>query len=208
MTDQNLGPCTLEGKFVRLEPLRFNHANGLAEAASKIDWSLMLYPVRSRADVENRIDHYLKSEERDEEYAFAVVKKNEQQVIGSTAYLTVVSRHKRVEIGSTWYIPETRGTYVNPECKFLLLKHAFEDWEAVRVQLSTDARNTQSQRAILKLGASLEGRLRNYGILPDGSLRDSLLYSITKDEWPDVKSRLIARIATFEDKERPSGSSE
>jgi N-acetyltransferase len=198
MPGQNLGPCTLEGKFVRLEPLRKNHAEGLASAASRIDWSLMLNPLRSRNDVENRIENGLRSEEKDEEYAFAVIVKKDQTIIGSTAYLSVVSKHRRAEIGSTWYLPEMRGTFVNPECKYLLLKHAFEDWGAVRIQLGTDSRNLRSQRAILKLGAKFEGRLRNHGILPDGSLRDSLLYSITNEEWPDVRSSLVERIGKFE----------
>ncbi len=196
MPGQNLGPCTLEGRLVRLEPLRSNHVDGLTLAASRIDWSLMLNPLRSRNDVENRINNGLRSEEMDEEYTFTVIAKKDEQIIGSTAYLSVVTKHRRTEIGSTWYLPEVRGTIVNPECKYLLLKHAFEDWEAVRVQLGTDSRNLRSQRAILKLGAKFEGRLRNYGILPDGSLRDSLLYSITREEWPEVRSGLIERIGS------------
>ena len=151
-----------------------------------------------RKDVEKRIRDCLDSEAEDEEYAFAVITKADKKIIGSTAYLSVVSRHKRVEIGSTWYLPELRGTFVNPECKFLLLQHAFEDWHAVRVQLGTDARNVQSQRAISKLGARLEGKLRNYGIRPDGLPRDSMLYSIIDSEWDDVKSRLLARIKNVE----------
>ena len=198
MASLNLGPCTLEGKFVRLEPLRGNHAEGLTVAASKLDWSLMLNQLRSRADVDKRITSAVESEKRDEEYAFAVITRKDGQIIGSTAYLAVVSQHKRTEVGATWYTPEFRSTFVNPECKFLLLKHAFEDWGAVRVQLGTDARNIQSQRAILKLGAKFEGRLRNHGIKPDGSPRDTLLYSIIDTEWPSIKSKLISRIEGFE----------
>src|SRR5215471_16290216 len=153
MSTRSLGPCTLEGKFVRLEPLRSNHIDGLAEVASKIDWSLMLYPVPSREAVVGRIESGLRLESKDEEYGFAVIARKENRIIGSTSYLSVVSRHPRTEIGSTWYLPEMQGTYVNPECKYLLLKHAFEDWGAVRVQLGTDARNLHSQNAILKLGA-------------------------------------------------------
>ena len=198
MPDEKLGPCTLEGRFVRLEPLRSDHLDGLADAAAKIDWSLMLYPLLSKSDVEKRIRRCLDSEAGDEEYSFAVITKADRKIIGSTAYLNVVSHHKRVETGSTWYLPELRGTFVNPECKFLLLQHAFEDWHAVRVQLGTDARNIQSQRAISKLGAKLEGKLRNYGIRPDGRPRDSMLYSIIDSEWENVKSRLLARIKNVE----------
>src|SRR5712692_4813043 len=170
--NQKLGPCTLEGKFVRLEPLRRTHEDALVEAAAKLDWALMLYPLLSRKDVEKRIDNGVKAEEEDEEYAFAVVLKRNGQIVGSTSYMMVVSPHKRVEIGSTWYLPEMQGTAVNPECKYLLLRHAFEDWGAVRVQLGTHVKNVHSQRAILKLGAIFEGRLRNYGIMPDGKARD------------------------------------
>ena len=198
MPVEKLGPCTLEGRFVRLEPLRSDHLDGLADAAAKIDWSLMLYPLLSKSDVEKRIRRCLDSEAGDEEYSFAVITKADRKIIGSTAYLNVVSHHKRVETGSTWYLPELRGTFVNPECKFLLLQHAFEDWHAVRVQLGTDARNIQSQRAISKLGAKLEGKLRNYEIRPDGRPRDSMLYSIIDSEWENVKSRLLARIKNVE----------
>ena len=86
---------------------------------------------------------------------------------------------------------------MNPECKFLLLKHAFEDWGAVRMQLGTHANNVHSQRAIVKLGAKFEGRLRNHGIMPDGQPRDAMLYSIISQEWPEVKSRLVSRINNY-----------
>ena len=197
MESQSLGPCVLEGKFVSLEPLRQGHAVGLAGAAARLDWSLMLYPLLSKEDVDKRIFSGIEKEAKDEEYAFAVVLKNEERIVGSTAYLSISARHRRAEVGSTWYLPEYQRTFVNPECKLLLLKHAFEDWEAVRMQLGTDANNIQSQRAILKLGAKFEGRLRNHGIRPDGKPRDTMLYSIISSEWPDVKSKLISRINSY-----------
>ncbi len=94
MTNHHIGPFTLKGKFVRLEPLRKNHADGLAEAAAKLDWAWMLGPLRSREDADKRIEDGLWAEARDEEYAFAVILKTEERIIGSTAYLAVVSRHK------------------------------------------------------------------------------------------------------------------
>jgi RimJ/RimL family protein N-acetyltransferase len=118
-------------------------------------------------------------------------------VVGSTSYFGIVPKHKSAEIGYTWYSSDSQGTVVNPECKFLLLKHAFEDWGAVRVQLRTDANNAHSQRAILKLGAKFEGKMRNQGIRQDGSVRDSMLYSIIPGEWPMVKKGLETRIQTF-----------
>jgi RimJ/RimL family protein N-acetyltransferase len=157
----------------------------------------MLGPLRTREAVDSRIAEGLRAERRDSDYAFAVVLKKEERVIGSTAYLAIAAKHKRAEIGSTWYSPDFWGTAVNPECKFLLLKRAFEDWGAVRIQLGTDANNIHSQRAILKLGARLEGRLRNHGIRPDGSVRDALLYSIIASEWPIIKSSLTTRIRGY-----------
>ncbi len=154
--------------------------------------------LRSREDVDRRIADGLKMEGRNEEYAFAVIRKRDAQVVGSTAYLVIVPKHKRAEIGITWYSPDDQGTVVNPECKLLLLKHAFEDWGAVRVQLGTDANNIHSQRAILKLGAKFEGKMRNHGIRRDGSIRDAMLYSIISSEWATVKKGLEARIASFE----------
>ena len=195
MKGQNLGPCILEGKYLRLEPLRQEHAEKLANVAARLDWSLMLYPLLSREDVDKRIIAGIEKERKDEEYAFAVVLKKDSQLVGSTSYLAVISRQMRAEIGSTWYSPEFQGTFVNPECKFLLLRHAFEDWGAVPIQLATDANNIHSQRAIMKLGAKFEGRLRNHGIRPDGKPRDTMMYSITPSDWTEVKSQLICRIA-------------
>ncbi len=197
MKTKNLGPCTLEGTFVRLEPLRKRHADALFEAGRSLDWAWFLSPLRTREAVDSRIADGLKAERRDAEYAFAVVLKKGSRVIGSTAYLVVVAKHRRAEIGATWYSPEFWGTAVNPECKYLLLRHAFEDWGAVRIQLVTDANNVHSQRAILKLGSKFEGTLRGYGIRPDGSVRDAHLYSIIGSEWPAVKSKLLDRIGRY-----------
>jgi N-acetyltransferase len=193
----------MEGRFVRLESLRKRHASALFEAGRALDWEWMLGPLRTRESIHLRIADGLKKERKDEEYAFAVVLKSAKRVIGSTAYLAVVAKHKRAEVGSTWYSPEYWGTAVNPECKYLLLKHAFEDWGAVRIQLGTDVNNVHSQRAILKLGAKFEGKLRNHGIRPDGTVRDAMLYSIIEDEWPEVKAKLLTRTQAFGTPESP-----
>lgn len=154
----------------------------------------MLSPLRTKRDVEKRIDHAKEMEKRKEEYIFAVCLKRDKRIVGSTAYFGVVPVQKRAEIGYTWYEQNLWGTVINPECKFLLLQHAFEDWNANRVQLSTDVNNLHSQRAILKLGATFEGKLRNHLIRQDGSIRDTLLYSITSSDWPRIKPALQARI--------------
>jgi RimJ/RimL family protein N-acetyltransferase len=197
-SNQNLGPTILDGKFVRLEPVRPSQADQLYEAGRNLEWAWMLGPLRTKEAVDQRIDEGLRLEERDEAYAFAVFIKQEGRVVGSTAYLAINAKRKRAEIGSTWYSPSMWGTAVNPECKFLLLKHAFEDWAAVRVELGTDSNNVHSQHAILKLGTKLEGRLRNYRIRPDGTVGDTMLYSIIDKEWPDVKSKLLGRLKSFQ----------
>jgi RimJ/RimL family protein N-acetyltransferase len=197
MSSNDLGPVTLEGRFVRLEPLRANHAADLWEVARGMDWGSMLGPLRSREEVDQRIKDRLSAERRKAEYAFAVFLKTKNRMVGSTSYLEVAPKRRIAEIGSTWYSLDVQGTVVNPECKYLLLRHAFEDWDAIRVQLGTDIRNVRSQRAIAKLGAKFEGRLRNHGIRPDGSIRDTMLYSIISDEWPGVKKGLEARIEKF-----------
>jgi N-acetyltransferase len=157
----------------------------------------MLGPLRSREEVDQRIKDRLSAERRKAEYAFAVFLKTKNRMVGSTSYLEVAPKRRIAEIGSTWYSLDVQGTVVNPECKHLLLRHAFEDWDAIRVQLGTDIRNVRSQRAIAKLGAKFEGRLRNHGIRPDGSIRDTMLYSIISDEWPGVRKGLEARIEKF-----------
>jgi len=194
---ESLGPCILEGKFVRLEPLRREHAPGIHEAAKSTDWEWFLGPLRTRKDVDRRVADGIAAERRGEAYAFAVRMLGDGRILGSTSYMTVVSTHKRAEIGSTWYSKDVWGTAVNPECKFLLLRHAFEEWGAVRIQLGTDSRNVHSQGAILKLGAKFEGTLRNHGIRQDGSARDTKLYSIVDVEWPEVKANLLSRIQSF-----------
>jgi RimJ/RimL family protein N-acetyltransferase len=197
VSSNDLGPTTIEGRFVRLEPLRANHAAALWEVARGMDWGSMLGPLRSREEVSQRIKDRLSAERRKAEYAFAVFLKTKNRMVGSTSYLEVAPKRRIAEIGSTWYSLDVQGTVVNPECKYLLLRHAFEDWDAIRVQLGTDIRNIRSQRAIAKLGAKFEGRLRNHGIRPDGSIRDTMLYSIISDEWPGVKKGLEARIEKF-----------
>jgi len=162
-----------------------------------MDWGWMLGALRSKEEVDRRIAERLSGEERKAEYGYTVFLKARNRIVGSTSYLEVAPKRKIAEIGSTWYSLDVQGTVVNPECKYLLLKHAFEDWGAIRVQLGTDVKNVHSQRAILKLGAKFEGRLRNHGIRADGSIRDSMLYSIISEEWPGVKKGLEARIESF-----------
>ena len=193
-TGRRLGPCALTGTGVALEPLRQEHATALLAAAKELDWKWFLRPLRTKDDIDRRIVYGLRAEKKGEGYAFVVKTRKGDQVVGSTSYLLVDPEQKTTEIGSTWYTPAAQGTKVNPECKYLLMKHAFEDWGAIRIQLITDVNNIRSQRAILKLGAKFEGKLRNHKIRADGSMRDSMVYSVIKSEWPAVQEGLLARI--------------
>ena len=190
-----LGPCRLIGTHVRLEPIDHAHAEGLLKAARGLDWALMPSTLVTPDSVRNFISEALALQSKGEAYAFTVLSNPNGQILGSTRYLDVRELHRGVEIGWTWYSNAVWGTAVNPECKLLLLKHAIEDWKAVRVQLKTDDRNLHSQRAILKLGAKFEGALRNHMVRQDGTLRHSMMYSITSEDWPSVKEGLLTRIA-------------
>ncbi|WP_053959999.1 GNAT family N-acetyltransferase [Sulfobacillus thermosulfidooxidans] len=190
-----LGPLTLEGQVVRLEPLNMTHFSGLLQAAqdSRI-WPWLSMDLSDSKTLEKFIRLAMEQERRNWSYTFAVIMKDSGRIVGSTRYLDI-SRHDRtLEIGWTWYHPSVWGSKVNPECKYLLLRHAFVEWGAIRVVLKTDHLNQHSQRAIEKLGAVFEGRLRNHRIRPDGSIRDTLLYSIIDTEWPAVRETLLSRL--------------
>ena len=193
-----LGPCVLEGSHLRLEPLQRSHASELLAAAQDSDWAWLSVDGREKGMMDKYIDAALSAQERGVEYPFTVFSREDHRVLGSTRYMDVRPLHRGVEIGGTWYTSKVWGTVVNPECKFLLLEHSFEDWNAVRVQLKTDNKNVHSQNAILKLGARFEGRLRNHRVRRDGSTGDSMMYSITDAEWRDgVKESLRKRIDGF-----------
>ena len=190
-----LGPVVLEGRFVRLEPLAPSHAVPLLAAAQAPEiWTSMPTALTTRAAIDRWIAEALERAGEGREFAFAVVVREGGRVVGSTRYMDVQAAHRGVEIGWTWYAPDVWGTAVNPEAKYVLLQHAFEEWGAIRVCLKTDARNLHSQAAIRKLGAHYEGTLRSHRIRQDGTARDSVLYSIVRQEWPEVRAALEQRI--------------
>ncbi len=186
----------LEGKKVRLEPLNLRHAPGLAAAGnSKSIWKYMLYGDLSTLDGMTKwVKDILQKQADGTDLPFTVVTKENGSVIGATRYLEMRSPHRSLEIGGTWYMPEFQGTFVNTECKYLMLRYAFEDMNCIRVQFKADQRNERSLRAIERLGAIREGVLRNHYIVPDGTYRDSVYYSILDTEWPLIKTRLEERL--------------
>jgi RimJ/RimL family protein N-acetyltransferase len=189
-------PVRLEGMGVRLEPLELRHAEDLLEAGR--DASVWRFrpgePFETLDDVRRWIDAANAAVREGREVAFAIVRLPEGAAVGSTRCLDLRRADRALEIGSTWLGPAAQRSGVNTECKLLLLRHAFEDLGAVRVQLKTDGRNARSQQAIARLGAVREGVLRRHMTLADGFVRDTVMFSITDAEWPAVKERLEARL--------------
>ena len=191
----SLGPITLTGKHIRLEPLRPVHAGALLEAGCSSEiWEWMPTGPPTAEGMDGWLQKATQAETQGREYPFVVVRLVDDRVIGSTRYLDVQEDDRTVEIGWTWYSPDAWGGVVNPEAKYLLMRHAFDDWRAIRVALKTDIKNVHSQAAIKKLGARYEGTLRNQRIRPDGTYRDTVVFSITASEWSAVKARLEQRI--------------
>lgn len=195
------GPVVLAGNHARLEPLRFDHAPGLLEAAQDdLIWRYMPCPrPRSEGEVRGMVAEALEAQEKGLAVPFAIIdtgyREGGERVAGSTRYLDIVREDRRLEIGWTWLGVPWQRTPVNTECKYLLLRNAFEKWGALRVQLRTDARNERSQRAILRIGASFEGRFRKHRVMHDGYVRDSMFYSVIAEDWPAVKARLEGMVA-------------
>jgi RimJ/RimL family protein N-acetyltransferase len=189
-------PLTLAGRLVRLEPLSHDHVADLTVAgASESIWKLMLYGmVTTKERMHEWVDHRLQRQAEGRELPFAVVHLASNQAIGSTRYMDIRPADRGLEIGGTWYGVEYQRTGVNTECKYLLLKHAFEVYGCIRVQFKTDLRNERSQRALERIGAIKEGILRNHMITPDGAFRHSVYYSILDSEWPTVKASLEEKI--------------
>ncbi len=189
----NVEPISLQGRTVRLEPLGLHHTPALMQAA---DPQIFTYiPGRPTGWTQPAFDHYVEQLLLQEDMCpFAAILCETGRACGVTTYMDIRPAHRGLEIGSTWLGRAYWGTPVNPECKYLLLRHAFEQLGAIRVQLKTDARNLHSQAAIAKLGAKLEGTLRKHIVMPDGFFRDTVMFSITDDEWPTVKAGLLDRL--------------
>lgn len=183
-------PVTLEGQHARLEPMAPAHAEGLflAQKGDEDLWNWMPRgPIQNTEDAKLYIDQALT---RPNAFPFTIYDAKTGEVAGSSSYLTIREEHRSLEIGYTWLGSKWRRTPLNTECKLLLLTHAFETLGARRVEFKTDHRNERSQRALERIGAKYEGRLRHHMIRPDGTARDSVYYSILKAEWPAVSKHL------------------
>jgi len=189
----HVDPVTLEFNGVRLEPLALHHLDGLRAAATDGElWNLRITSVPEPQDTEAYIRTALEMNNR---VAFAVVDASSDTVIGTTSYHDIMPAIDRVEIGYTWYAKSRQRSHVNTSCKLLLLSHAFDTLGCAVVGLRTDNFNYASQAAIERLGAKKDGVLRHHAPRRDGTVRDTVMYSIVRGEWHEVKSHLHYRLA-------------
>jgi RimJ/RimL family protein N-acetyltransferase len=188
----NITPITLEGTHVRLEPLSLKHADDLfAVSRSPEIWQLLIASqIQTLEEMRAWIEKAGKQTAAGTQIWFATTRRADNRAVGVTSYLNISHPDRILEIGGTWLSPEVWRTAINTECKYLLLRHAFETLGCVRVQVKTDERNVRSQRAIERLGAVKEGILRKYQATQTGYQRNTVMYSIIDTEWPGVKARL------------------
>ena len=194
----SVSEVTLEGKRVRLEPLRPGHAPMLWELAKDHVQDLFQwipYRLESLEDFRQFVRQVLAEQRRGLSVPFATFERQSGQLAGTTRFMNMDIANRKVEIGSTWVAPRWQRTVVNTEAKFLMLKHAFEVWHCLRVELKTDSHNERSRRAILRLGAREEGTLRKHMLTWNGRQRDSVFFSILDTEWPEVKQRLESKMS-------------
>jgi RimJ/RimL family protein N-acetyltransferase len=191
----NIEPVTLEGDRVRLEPMRRDHLEGLTEAGRYEElWRWTRNKATTRETMAEYLDDALACLAAGSALPFVTIDKPSQTIVGSTRFANIDSGNRRVEIGWTWISPPFQRSYVNSEAKYLMLRHAFDVWDCVRVELKTDVLNEQSRNAMLRLGAIEEGVLRRHVITYSGRFRDTIYYSILDHEWPAVRARLEARL--------------
>lgn len=182
-------PVTLEARGVRLVPLALAHEAGLKAAAADGElWKLRVTSVPEPHETRGYIETALATDNR---FAFAVTDAASGEVLGSTSYHDIVPNLKRIEIGYTWYAARCQRTHVNTTCKLLMLTHAFETLGCNIVGWRTDNFNHASQRAIERLGARKDGVLRGHALRRDGTIRDTVMYSLAAGEWPEVKAQLL-----------------
>jgi RimJ/RimL family protein N-acetyltransferase len=197
MNAMKVEPVTLEGAHVRLEPLSRQHLAGLAEVGLDRElWRWIPVPVQTAQDMAEYIEVALGEQSRGVSLPFALVDRATGRAVGSTRYGNIDHTHHRVEIGWTWVAKPWQRTALNTEAKYLLLRHAFLTLGCIRVELKTDSLNERSRAAIVRIGAREEGIFRNHMITASGRLRHSAYYSIIAEEWPEVQTRLEARLSS------------
>lgn len=189
-------PLTLIGRHAALEPLAFEHEDALAEAVRDGElWKLWYTAIPSPEGMRSEIERRLGLQKAGAMLPFAVRSQSTRRIVGMTTYMNIDAKNRRVEIGSTWYAKSVQRTPLNTECKLLLLAHAFETLACIAVEFRTGFFNYASRRAIERLGAKQDGILRSHQRYADGSLRDTVVFSIVAQEWPAVKRHLEFKLA-------------
>lgn len=190
-----LRETTLTGSTVTLSPMRREHAAALLKAASDGNlWELWYTSVPNADTIQNYLDVAMEEQATGRFLGFVVVENATGEIIGTTRYCNADLKNRRVEIGYTWYARRCQRTRVNTECKYLLLEHAFETLDAIAVEFRTHWHNHASRAAIARLGAKQDGVLRNHQKSPDGSYRDTVVFSIIDHEWTVVKKSLLFKL--------------
>jgi RimJ/RimL family protein N-acetyltransferase len=186
-------PITLEGSAVRLEPLGLEHAPLLWDVVKdhvEETFRWLPYSLATPQDFHREVEKALAELRGGVSVPFVTLEQSSGRAIGSTRYMNIDVSNRRVEIGSTWIAPAWQRTAINTEAKYLMIRHAFEQWGCLRVELKTDALNQKSRNAILRIGAQQEGALRQHLITHTGRVRDTVYFSILDKEWPQVKAQL------------------
>ena len=186
-----LNETNIEGDLVELKPLNLDYATDLTEAVKdgKL-WDLWYTSAPKPEEVKKYIQKALEEFGLDKSLPFVIIRKKDNKVVGTTRFMNADSKNKRLEIGTTWYSKSVQRTGINTECKYLLLKYAFENLECIAVEFRTHFHNSQSRNAIERLGAKQDGVLRNHSIDKTGNLRDTVVFSIINNEWGTIKQSL------------------
>jgi RimJ/RimL family protein N-acetyltransferase len=189
-------PVVLEGKHVRLEPLTMRHLPRLVEIGLEGDiFRWYAQPIRTPHDMKALVATALEEQQAGKSLPFATVERSTGLAVGSTRFMTIDRPNRTVEIGYTWLAPAWQRTAINTEAKYLMMRCAFDEWGCNRVGLKTDSLNERSRRAIARIGAKEEGTLRNLVVTASGRLRHSVYFSVIREEWPEVKAALEAKVS-------------
>jgi RimJ/RimL family protein N-acetyltransferase len=186
---------SLHGRHVSLVPLAHSHHDDLVDAVKDGElWTLWYTKIPTPEEMLAEIDRRLELQKQGSMIPFAIIEKSTQEAVGMTTFMNIDAANRRVEIGSTWYRKRVQRSALNTECKLLLLTHAFEQLNCIAVEFRTHFFNMQSRAAIERLGAKLDGVLRQHQIASNGTLRDTCVYSILDREWPTVEAHLTHRL--------------
>jgi N-acetyltransferase len=193
-----IGPVTLEGRHVRLEPMSLAHVPALWRVSAYEEiWRYIPYAVHSEDEMRAYVESELAKQQAGLVVRFTTIAKALAKPVGSTSYLNIDRQHRRLEIGGTWITPAWQRSPINTEAKYLQLCHAFETLGCIRVEFKTDSLNTKSRQALARIGAVEEGTFRNHMVMPSGRIRHSVYFSITHEDWPAVKAHLEGLMAAY-----------